>query len=47
MMVFCCGWRSVWCVLDTVAHAIAPWSTEPGRPLGWVCDRHDRAIIGD
>lgn len=36
---FCCGWRSYWCVLDTICHAIH-------LVPNCVCDRHDAAIQG-
>jgi len=43
---FCCGWWSPWCVIDTVAHKAFRFSENglPG-PLGWICDRHDAAMI--
>lgn len=47
---FCCGWWSPWCVLDTFGHWLFPASDDNGidslpGPLGWICDRHDAAII--
>lgn len=35
---FCCGWRSPWFVIDTFLHAIH-------MPIGYVCERHDNAVI--
>ena len=43
--IFCCGLRSIWCVIDTIHHKLpgegTHWRWE------WICDKHDEAITGE
>jgi len=45
--IFCCGWRSPWCVTDTIIHrlACAVFRHRYPKPLEFVCDKHEEQIV--